>query len=467
MVFSRAGAPDAWLKAIIQSSNDAIISKTLDGIITSWNPAAQRIFGYTEEEMVGTSIRKLVPERLQHEEDEILAAIHRNEQVPHFETFRLHKSGREVPITVTISPIRDDTGAVIGASKIARDSTPDIEARRRILESETRFQTLADNISQLAWMADETGWIFWYNKRWFDYTGTTLEDMEGWGWKKVHHPDFVDDVAERIQHSWDTGEDWEDTFPLRGKDGEFRWFLSRAHPIRDKNGRILRWFGTNTDITEEKERQEQIKFLMHEVNHRSKNMLALVQGIARQTSKGGNEAFLKAFSSRIRSLSASQGLLLEEGWKGASIRSLIRSQLGHLEDLMDERIHIDGKSVNIDAASAQTLGMVLHELSTNAGKYGALSNDSGEVHIKWELVPSGSEKGDQLSLSWTESGGPPVTPPDHKGFGTVVIERMCRSAFGGDVILDYRPEGLHWSLLGAPGKGLAPDPSEADNLLQL
>lgn len=117
-------------------------------------------------------------------------------------------------------------------------------------ECDERFRTLADNMSQFAWMADGKGSIFWYNKRWYDYTGTALEEMRGWGWKKVHHPDHVDRVVEKIQCSWDTGRPWEDVFPLRGKDGQYRWFLSRALPIRDEGGHIVRWFGTNTDITE-------------------------------------------------------------------------------------------------------------------------------------------------------------------------------------------------------------------------
>jgi PAS domain S-box-containing protein len=126
-------------------------------------------------------------------------------------------------------------------------------------DSEERFRTLADNMPQFAWMADAKGWIFWYNRRWYDYTGTTLEQMRGWGWKKVHHPDHVDRVVKRIQHSWDTGAIWEDTFPLRGKDGEYRWFLSRAIPIRDAEGRVLRWFGTNTDVTEQRAAEEALK----------------------------------------------------------------------------------------------------------------------------------------------------------------------------------------------------------------
>ncbi len=117
-------------------------------------------------------------------------------------------------------------------------------------ESEDRFRALADNIAQLAWMTDPSGWIFWYNQRWFDYTGTTLEEMQGWGWHQVHHPEHVDRVVAKFSRCMETGELWEDTFPLRGTDGSYRWFLSRAVPIRDAQNNVLRWCGTNTDITD-------------------------------------------------------------------------------------------------------------------------------------------------------------------------------------------------------------------------
>jgi len=116
-------------------------------------------------------------------------------------------------------------------------------------ESEQRFRELADNISQFAWTADASGWINWYNKRWHDYTGTTLQEMEGWGWTKVHHPDHVDRIVAGFSEALRTGEPFEDTFPLRSKDGEYRWFLTRVLPIRDDGGHIVRWFGTNTDVT--------------------------------------------------------------------------------------------------------------------------------------------------------------------------------------------------------------------------
>lgn len=141
--------------------------------------------------------------------------------------------------------------------------TIDITARKNtedsLRESESRFRALADNITQLAWMTDETGWIFWYNKRWFDYTGTSLEEMQGWGWTSVHHSDHVERVVESFSESVASGEAWEEVFPLRSKDGEFRWFLSRAVPIRDEKGRIVHWFGTNTDIQEQRDDQEALR----------------------------------------------------------------------------------------------------------------------------------------------------------------------------------------------------------------
>jgi PAS domain S-box-containing protein len=130
------------------------------------------------------------------------------------------------------------------------------ERTEELRESESQFRSLANSIPQLAWMTHADGSIFWYNQRWYDYTGTTLEEVKGWGWKIVHHPDYLDAATRKFQLCVATGESWEDTFPLRGKDGNFRWFLSRALPIRDVNGRIVRWFGTNTDITERKQAEE-------------------------------------------------------------------------------------------------------------------------------------------------------------------------------------------------------------------
>ncbi len=157
------------------------------------------------------------------------------------------------------SPVRNDDGRIISAVAVSMDITSRIETEESLRKSEERFRTLADNISQLAWMADENGKIFWYNNRWYDYTGTTPEEVQGYGWEKVHHPDHIERVLKSIQNSLDNIVRWEDTFPLKGKDGQYRWFLTRAIPIKDQQGNLIKWFGTNTDITEQRESQIQLK----------------------------------------------------------------------------------------------------------------------------------------------------------------------------------------------------------------
>ncbi len=447
----------ARLAAIVESSNDAIISKTTAGIVTSWNSAAQRIFGYTADEMIGQSVLTIVPPERIDEERDFLARIAGGEQIQNRETFRLNKAGKAVAVSVTVSPIFGESNEIIGVSSIAREISERQARKAELRESLERFRTLADNISQLAWMADAQGWIFWYNQRWYDYTGTTLDEMQGWGWKKVHHPDHVERVVARIQHSWNTGEPWEDTFPLRGADGRYRWFLSRALPIHDSEGRITRWFGTNTDVTEQREREEQIQLLLREINHRSKNMLALVQAIARQTTSTHPDDFIEHFLERIQALSASQDLLVNSGWRGAYIIDLVTSQLAHFKDLIGSRIRIDGPRLELNAAAAQALGMVVHELATNAGKYGALSNDEGRVVITWQRQ-DGDGDGDQFSMQWTELDGPPVTAPTRRGFGSVVVEQMASVSLGATAELEYKEQGLVWRLLAPTERAIHGEP---------
>lgn len=146
------------------------------------------------------------------------------------------------------------TGVKVAADEVERKRTADARA-----QSEERCRTLADNIPQLVWMADGAGSIFWYNRRWYEFTGTTIEEVRGWGWQQVHHPDHVTRVVARIRHCFATGEIWEDTFPLRSRTGEYRWFLSRAIPIRDAAGKITGWLGTNTDITEQRAVEEALR----------------------------------------------------------------------------------------------------------------------------------------------------------------------------------------------------------------
>jgi two-component sensor histidine kinase len=179
---------------------------------------------------------------------------------------------------------------------------------------------------------------------------------------------------------------------------------------------------------------------MREVNHRAKNMLSLVQAIARQTAAREPEDFIDRFTERLQALAANQDLLVRNEWRGVDAEDLVHAQLAHFADLAGSRITVDGPKLRLDAAAAQAVGLALHELATNAGKYGALSTDRGRVDICW------GTDGDTLTMSWTERGGPRVTTPKRRGFGTTVIKLMVEHSTNGKVALGYAPSGLTWRL---------------------
>ncbi|AKM07089.1 PAS domain S-box protein [Pelagerythrobacter marensis] len=444
---------DAHLAAIVNHSSDAIVSKDLNGIVMSWNAAAERLFDIPAADMIGNSIRRIIPADRQGEEDAILARVRGGELVPKFETMRLRADGTLIPVAITVSPIRDAEGTIIGASKIANDLREQATLRAELLQSRQRFEALANNIPQLAWMADREGWLFWYNQRWYDYTGTTLDEMQGWGWRAVHHPDHVDRVVEHVQRSWDTGEPWTDTFPLRGKDGDYRWFLTQAQPLRDDNGEVILWCGTNTDITEERETNERIRLLMNEVNHRSRNIMATIQAIIQRTVGDSDPDLVDALTRRISALSANQDLLTSGNWIGVTVADIAQSQILHVSDISEGRVEFDGPDdVKLKPAAAEALGLAIHELATNAAKYGALSNAKGRVALRWRVEERDGAA--MLDLEWRERDGPPVVSPTRSGFGTTIIKRNPAMAMRAQVTLDYAPDGVVWRVL-APADVLA------------
>ncbi len=398
----RAEEATSLLAAVVESSDDGVIAKALDGTILTWNAGAQRLYGYSAAEAVGRNVSILVPPEGKDDLQGILNRVARGDAVTHYETVRVRKDGTRVEVSLAVSPIRDSTGAVVGASTIARDITewkqalvmlteneerfhavadltydmeywqapdgslvyispscerstgyraeefsrdPDLLIRivhpddragfeahhhagrddpksqdhydldlriitrsgeerwinhlcRRVYgrdgaymgrrvsdrditerkhaedalrESEERFQTMADSLPQLAWMAKADGFIYWFNRRWFEYTGTTPSQMEGWGWQSVHDPDVLPRVLEQWQGSIATGRPFDMEFPLRGADGTLRPFLTRVVPLKDAQGRVMQWFGTNTDISERvaaeqamREANERLEARVHE-----------------------------------------------------------------------------------------------------------------------------------------------------------------------------------------------------------
>ncbi len=263
----------AHFGALVESSVDAIISKSADGVIMTWNAAAERMFGYTAAEMIGRPVSLLFPPELLERESRLVERIQRGDRIERYESVRLTKHGRRIDVELSISPIRDASGRIIAASKIVHDITE----RKRTAK---QFELLADLLPTMCWMADDQGWIFWYNQRFYEYTGSTFEQLEGWGWQSLHDPAVLPEAMEQWQVSIKTGQPFEMVFPLKGADGVFRPFLTRISPLRRADGRIFRWLGVNADISEERTALETREQFMAVLGHDLRNPLsAIVSGL--------------------------------------------------------------------------------------------------------------------------------------------------------------------------------------------
>lgn len=257
----RAERAALLLSAIVDSSDDAIISKDLDGVITSWNKGAERLFGYTAEEAIGQTVASLlIPEDRQDEEPDILARLRRGERVDHFETLRRRKDGSLIDISLTISPVKNAQGVIIGASKIARDITERKRIESALMESEARFRQLADTMPQMVWTARPDGHVDYYNERWYKFTGFSHGPSADAIWESILHPDDLERARETWHAAVDSGKPYniEHRF-LDRQEKRWRWFVGRAVPVRDAAGEVVRWFGTYTDIDEQKGVEDELR----------------------------------------------------------------------------------------------------------------------------------------------------------------------------------------------------------------
>jgi PAS domain S-box-containing protein len=270
-------APQPELQLIYDTAPVGLAFLSPDCRYVLINERLTEICGVSPDDHIGRSVRETVPQVADQVEQIVQAIVRSGESITGVEVHgqRADKLNADHVWITNWHPLKGPKGNVVGINVVAEDVTEQkrtemaLAAREKALrESEARFRELADNMSQFAWTADETGWIYWYNKRWHDYTGTTLEEMQGWGWRKVHHPDHVEGVVQRIKRSFESGTPWEDTFPLRGRDGSYRWFLSRALPIRNDAGNVVRWFGTNTDVTDQIEAETALRELNETLEQR-------------------------------------------------------------------------------------------------------------------------------------------------------------------------------------------------------
>lgn len=317
--------------------------------------------------------------------------------------------------------------------------------RNALRESDTPFTTLADAMPHMVWSTQADGFHDYYNAQWYDYTGVTPGSTDGDEWNGMFHPEDQPRAWVRWQQSLDTGEPYEIEYRLRHRSGEYRWTLGRALAVRSDDGRILRWIGTCTDIHDAKEQAERNEVLSRELSHRIKNIFAVVSGLVAMSARAEPDAkdFAALLQDRIAALGRAHEFVRPHSENSApavptdSLHGVLREILTPYPALDEGRIEIAGDDTLVDDRGATPLALLVHELATNAVKYGALSTPTGRVAITTGVHEA------ELVLAWAESGGPIIAgPPAREGFGTRLSEISIVRQLGGTLKRDWAPTGL-------------------------
>jgi PAS domain S-box-containing protein len=432
---------NALLAAVVASSMDAVFSIDTNARIQTWNLAAEQLYGYTAAEAIGQPLGFLAPDPANYAPGTRFQRVLQGQQI-YFETSRRRKDGSLVEVGISSGPIRDSSGNVVGVSVVHRDIS---ESKRseRDLHQLHEWLEMAQQAGDVApWGYDlYIGEVRWtkqlYRQLGYDPAGVapSLSAFR----ERVHPEDQVrlDDVREKERMA-EPGTQFQIELRLIRRSGNLSWIERRSRVIEHEGRRRI--IGVNVDITERKKQEDNLRFIMGELSHRTKNLLAVVQAMASQTARysGSFADFEERFLGRIRALSQSHDLLVSQNWSGAPLLDLILAQLmPFVED--ESRIQAAGPSIFLRAQAAQSLGIILHELATNASKYGALSVPAGKIMISWDLAAT------SVHLSWRERDGPPVKSPLHPGFGRIIIERMAGDMFGSAAKLELLPTGVRWS----------------------
>ncbi|MGJ4939944.1 PAS domain S-box protein [Bradyrhizobium sp. HKCCYLS1011] len=426
----------AYLAAIVNASADAILGTSLDGEIKSWNAACERLFGASATDMVGRSVFDMVPRELLAEEKALRERIAAGDSIEILETVRLTKDGRPIEVAITLSPIYAPAGEIIGISSIIRDISRAKQAERSAAMLAAIVASSSDGVVSKTLEGVVTSW----NRSAERIFGYSEAEMLNESIRRIIPPERQIE-EDRILATVVAGEviDSFETVRVR-KDGTPIDVSVTVSPVRDSAGRIVGASKIVRDITETRQTKQQLHVLLAEVNHRSKNLLSLVQAIARQMTRHGQQLDLERFLERLQAIASNQDLLIQNDWRFIRLSDLVRSQLRSFSDLIGSRISITGPYLELPPEAAQSIGMAVHELATNAAKYGALSDDHGRIDVSW------ASEGGIFRMSWVETGGPTVSPPARSGFGSRVISDMVRLSLDGTVDVLFPPEGLRWQI---------------------
>jgi PAS domain S-box-containing protein len=451
---------DAHLAAIVRASGEAIYSLTPDGVVLSWNAAAARMFGYAAGVMVGGGDGVIVPEGLCPERDALFEAAKMGAVVVR-QTRRLRRDGALIDVALSIAPMRGADGELTAVAVLAHDITAE---RRALAELEQAHAKMARRTAELDAVFEVLNVPVTIFNCDSEIVRTNAAARAVWGIAAdVPNPIRFEPVAATLSVRNAAGEAVDpaelsarralggdvvigETYQVTATSGVLHVFDVAELPLvvaGEITGAVSVW----RDITEHRQKDEQASILLRELSHRSKNLLSVIESILRQSAKGSGskEDFVARFSERLHALANAHDLLARHNSLSVAMTDLIYSQVGHHWEPGQRRISMSGLGIRLKPDAAQMIGMALHELSTNAAKYGALSNQTGRVSISWMIDPESA--GDTaFQLKWVERGGPDVSPPARQGFGTTVIQRVAGQALNGSASLDYFPAGVVWTL---------------------
>jgi PAS domain S-box-containing protein len=433
---------EARFRTLADSAPALIWMSDDTGQITFANRHYEETFGRLSSSMHGAGWREIVhPDDVDAFAATFFDVFSRREPVS-LEVRVMNGKGEVRWLRCDTTPRFDQTGRFLGYAGVNVDITAAKRAEETTREREQGLRALANTIPAFVWFAGPDGQVQYLNDRWYEYTGqtpaTTLPD----GWTEALHPDDVERTVEAWARARAEDVPYEVEMRYRRCDGAHRWYLARAEPTRDERGRVMRWFGTCIDIDDQKRSELHQQLLINELNHRVKNTLATVQSIAGQTLRTGqvDAGTKEALEGRIFALSRAHDVLTRENWESADLHEIVAQAVAPYRGRGENRISFAGPVLRVEPRTALALAMALQELATNAVKYGALSNDTGEVGIRWDLREMGGEP--RLWLRWEEIGGPPVAPPARRGFGTRLIERSLAQDLDGSAQIEFAPAGI-------------------------
>jgi PAS domain S-box-containing protein len=434
-------------QVLVDSSTDfAIFTTDRYGETTSWNIGAERLFGFSEGEMLGRSADIIFTPEDRAEgaaEKERLTA--RSDGSANDERWHQRKDGSRFWASGLMMPLK---GKVGGFVKITRDHTEKHVAEERLAESEQRFRRLATSIPQLVFLTRPDGTRTWPSPQWIEFTGLGFERSLGLNWLDAIHPDDRDETQKGWDEAQAKGEYYVEHRVRRHPDGHYLWHQTRAKPLEGETALTSDWVGTMTDIDNLRGLQGRQQVLMAELQHRTRNLLSVVQAIANQTLRSSHslDSFRSQFSSRLRAISRVQSLLAHVEERAIDLRDLVTAELAaHNDaDLNSKKIEVNGPAVALPANAAQAIGLALHELATNAVKYGALAQPSGKLEVRWEVKDR--QFAPEVALQWVESGVS-VEAPVRKGYGRELIERALPYQLNAKTKLNFAPGGIQCEIV--------------------